>query len=140
MPALPDHLDNIDVATADHPFRLVTAPARRFLNSSFTETQTSRDKEGRPTVMVHPDDCRDLGLDDGDLVRIGNRRGDIVVHAKAFDGLQQGVIVVEGIWPNKAFVEGVGINAVTGSDPAPPAGGAVFHDTAVWLRAEGGGT
>ncbi len=28
---------------------------------------------------------------------------------------------------------------LVGADPAPPAGGAVFHDTAVWLRAETGG-
>ena len=46
--------------------------------------------------------------------------------------------MVEGIWPNKAFIEGVGINALTGADPAPPAGGAVFHDNAVWLRGDTG--
>jgi len=86
--------------------------------------------------MIHPDDCKDLGLEDGGRVRIGNKRSSVVVHVRAFDGLQTGVVVVESIWPNKAFEEGVGINALTGSDPAPPAGGAVFHDTAVWLRAE----
>ena len=31
---------------------------------------------------------------------------------------------------------GIGINALTGADPTPPVGGAAFHDTAVWLRAE----
>ncbi len=136
MPALPDHMETIEAATPDHPYRMVTAPARRFLNSSFTETETSRKKEGRPTILIHPDDCRNIGLVDGDRVRIGNQRGDVVVHARPFDGLQQGVVVVEGIWPNKAFIEGVGINALTGADPAPPAGGAAFHDTAVWLRPE----
>lgn len=136
MPALPDHMETIEAATPDHPYRMVTALARRFLNSSFTETETSRKKEGRPTILIHPDDCRNIGLADGDRVRIGNQRGDVVVHARPFDGLQQGVVVVEGIWPNKAFIEGVGINALTGADPAPPAGGAAFHDTAVWLRPE----
>ncbi|MBI1986672.1 MAG: molybdopterin-dependent oxidoreductase, partial [Rhodospirillales bacterium] len=38
MLALPDHLTNIDDATPKHPFRLVAAPARRFLNTTFTET------------------------------------------------------------------------------------------------------
>ena len=139
MPALPDHMETIEAASPDHPYRMVTAPARRFLNSSFTETETSRKKEGRPTILIHPADCRNLNLAEGDRVRIGNQRGDVVVHAKPFDGLQQGVVVVEGIWPNKAFIEGVGINALTGADPAPPAGGAAFHDTAVWLRADNGG-
>jgi hypothetical protein len=48
--------------------------------------------------------------------------------------VQQGVLVVEGIWPNHAFIEGVGINALTSADPGLPNGGAVYHDTAVWVR------
>ena len=28
----------------------------------------------------------------------------------------------------------IGINAVTSADPGWPNGGAVFHDTAVWIR------
>jgi methylisocitrate lyase len=45
-------------------------------------------------------------------------------------------VVVESVWPNADFPGGVGINALTSEDPAPPNGGAVFHDTAVWMRAE----
>ena len=130
----PDHVAVIEEAAAEHPFRLVTAPARNFLNTSFTETGSSRRREGRPTVLVHPDDCAAASLDDGDRVRLGNGRGSVVVHARPFDGLQRGVVVVEGIWPNDAFVEGMGINTLIGADPIPPAGGAAFHDTAVWME------
>ena len=136
MPALPDHFENIDDADDEHPFRLVAAPARRFLNTTFTETPTSRKKEGRPTALVHPDDCRKLGIADGGRIRMGNRLASVVIHAKPFDGLQRGVVVVESIWPNADFEEGLGINALTSADPAPPGGGAVFHDTAVWIRPE----
>ena len=135
MPVLPDHVAIIDEADEEHPFRLVAAPARNYLNSSFTETPTSRKKEGRPTVLVHPEDCTELGFAEGDRVRIGNRLGSVVVHARPFDGLQRGVAVVESIWPNAAFEEGIGINTLVSADPGPPSGGAVFHDTAVWLRA-----
>ena len=41
MPELPDHFDVIDNATDEKPFRLVAAPARTFLNSTFTETPSS---------------------------------------------------------------------------------------------------
>jgi hypothetical protein len=41
---------------------------------------------------------------------------------------------VESIWPNADFAGGIGINALIGDDPAPPNGGAVFHDTAIWVR------
>ena len=134
MPKLPDHMAVIEAADATHPYRLVTAPARNYLNSSFSETPSSISREGRPTVMVHPDDLATLGLADGGRVRIGNRRADIVVHAKSFDGLQPGVVVIESVWPNTAFEEGLGVNALVGADPGPPLGGAVFHDTAVWVR------
>ncbi|MSP87759.1 MAG: molybdopterin oxidoreductase family protein [Alphaproteobacteria bacterium] len=134
MPALPDHWAVIDAATPEHPFRLVTAPARNFLNTTFTETPTSQKQEARPRAMIHPDDLRTLGILDGAAVRLGNRRGSVVVHAAAFDGLQSGVVVVESIWPNRAFVEGAGINTLISADAGAPFGGAVFHDTAIWIR------
>ena len=134
MPALPDHFDVIDNATPERPYRLVAAPARTFLNSTFTETPGSLQREKRPTALIHPDDCATLGLADGDRVTLGNERGRITVHAKAKDGQQRGVIVLEGIWPNRHFEDGVGVNALTSAEPGYPNGGAVFHDTAVWMR------
>jgi anaerobic selenocysteine-containing dehydrogenase len=135
MPALPDHMPIIDESTPDRPFRLVTAPARQFLNTSFTENATGRKREGRPTALIHPDAASRMGITDGSRIQLGNARGSVVVHAHCFDGLQPGVIVVEGIWPNTDFEGGVGINALVSDDPAPPMGGAVFHDTAVWVCA-----
>jgi anaerobic selenocysteine-containing dehydrogenase len=134
MPALPDHPHLIEEASPEHPFRLVAAPARTFLNTSFTETPGSKQREQRPTALLHPVDCERLAIAEGDRVRLGNRRGSVVVHAKPFDGLQPGVVIVEGIWPNGAFEEGQGINALIGADPGPPRGGACFHDSAVWVR------
>ena len=137
MPPLPDHFDVIDNATPDKPFRLVAAPARTFLNSTFSETPSSLKRERRPTALIHPEDCAALGLSEGERVQLGNERGEIVVHVKPQDGQQRGVVVVEGIWPNRYFENGLGINALTSADPGWPNGGAVFHDTAVWLRRPG---
>jgi anaerobic selenocysteine-containing dehydrogenase len=134
MPPLPDHFDVIDNATAEKPFRLVAAPARTFLNSTFTETPSSQKREVRPTAMMNPEDCKAMAIADGDRVEVGNERGKTVVHAKARGGQQRGVVVVEGIWPNRNFETGIGINAVTSADPGWPNGGAVFHDTAVWIK------
>ncbi len=136
MPEWPDHQAITDAADPQHPFRLVTAPARNFLNSSFTETPSAEKQEVRPQLQIHPDDCARLGLQDAELVRIGNSRGSVLLHSKRFDGLQPGVVIVEGIWPNKAFIEGLGINALTSAEPGLPLGGAVFHDTAIWVRRE----
>ena len=136
MPRLPDHWDCTDAATAAHPFRLVTAPARQFLNTSFTETPTALRREGRPTALLHPDDAARLGVREGDRLRLGNARGEVVLQAALAGGQQPGTVVAESVWPNAEFEGGIGINALTSAEPAAPNGGAVFHDTAVWARAE----
>jgi len=134
MPARPDHLATHEQATAIHPFRMITPPARNFLNTTFTETPGSRTREGAPRVLIHVEDAAALGIVEGDQVRLGNARGEVSLAARPGLATQRGVLVVEGIWPNKAFADGMGINQLIGSDPVPPNGGCAFHDTAVWLR------
>jgi anaerobic selenocysteine-containing dehydrogenase len=134
LPNFPDHVAVTDDGDPARPFRLVAAPSRSFLNTSFNNTPSSVAREGRPTALIHPAAMINLGLTEGDRVRIGNEKGSVVVRARAFDGLQQRVVVVEGIWPNHAFEEGIGINLLTSADRGLPRGGAVFHDTSVWLR------
>jgi anaerobic selenocysteine-containing dehydrogenase len=133
LPAYPDHVAVIDEGNAEQPFRLIAAPSRSFLNTSFNNAPSSIAREGRPTALVHPNVLAGLGIGGGGRMRIGNRRGSVVVHARGFDGLQTRVVIVEGLWPNHAFEEGIGINLLTSADPGLPRGGAVFHDTSVWL-------
>ena len=83
--------------------------------------------------MIHPQALATLGIADGDRVRVGNDQGSVVMHARSFEGMQPRVIIAEGLWPNHAFEEGIGVNALTSAEPGRPKGGAVFHDTAVWL-------
>jgi anaerobic selenocysteine-containing dehydrogenase len=134
MPPLPDYWTSIEVAEEDHPFRLATSPARGFLNTTFNETPTSVANEKRPTVMIHPADAERLGIADGDKVVLGNRRGQVRLHARVFDGVCRGVLIAESIWPNSAYEDGCGINSLTGADPIAPYGGAAVHDSKVWLR------
>ncbi|MBC7147924.1 MAG: molybdopterin oxidoreductase family protein [Rhizobium sp.] len=138
LPEFPDQVDLIEVADAAHPFRLATSPARNFLNSTFSETPTSREKEGRPEVMVNPADAARLEIADGEVVRIGNTRGSLRIHARVTDAVKPGVLVAEGLWPNKAHLDGEGINVLTGADAVAPHGGAAFHDNKVWLEKAAG--
>ncbi|HXP95737.1 MAG TPA: molybdopterin-dependent oxidoreductase, partial [Telmatospirillum sp.] len=134
MPRFPDHLDVQDRPSEDKPFRLVAAPARQFLNSTFTETESSRRLQKRPTIFVHPKICDRLSLAEGSLVRIGNEQGVVFLHVHPHTGMDEQTLVVESIWPANAFVGGAGINTLVSAEAALPAGGAAFHDTAVWLR------
>ncbi len=135
VPALPDHWDVNETADERHPFRLATSPARNYLNSSFNETPTSRESEGRPRAKIHPADLAALGLSDGQRIVMGNERGEIRLLAEAFAGVLRGVVIVESIPPNSAFDGEAGLNTLTSAERIAPFGGAAFHDNHVWIRA-----
>ncbi len=110
-----------------------SAPARSFLDWTFTETPGSKKREGRPT-LIHPEDAARHWAGRGRLAEIGNDRGRGFLHVKPFDGRLARAAGDLSIWPNAAFVGGNGIDTATASDDAGlPNGGAVFHDTAVWI-------
>jgi len=134
MPALPDYWDVIEKADKRHPFRLATSPSRGYLNSSFNETPGSLAREGVPRAKINPADLEALGISDGDPIRMGNERGEISLVAELFEGVLEGVVIVEGVSPNHQFDRGEGINTLTSAERAAPAGGAVFHDNHVWIK------
>ncbi|MBM09474.1 MAG: dehydrogenase [Magnetovibrio sp.] len=134
MPTLPDHLDNIDEVTEEKPFRLVVPPARRFLNSTFTEMPSSRSREEVPRALMHHETCERLNLLKDDWVWLGNEQGKVAVPVYPTRGLRKDTVIVEGIWPGSDYRESLGINTLVSADRGPPAGGGVFHDTAIWVR------
>jgi len=131
MPTMPEHWDNIDRVSDEYPFRLVAAPARQFLNTTFTETESARKMEKSPGLMMHPEDCQALNLNDDELVNVSSTVGTIQLKVRYYEGLQPGTVVVESIWGNRDFPGGSGVNTLVSSEPGQPNGGAVFHDTAV---------
>jgi anaerobic selenocysteine-containing dehydrogenase len=76
---------------------------------------------------MNPEDAAALGLSDGEIVRLGNARGETRLHVRSFAGLSRGLIVSEGVWPPSAFLDGRGVNVLTGDDSAAPFGGAAFR-------------
>ena len=60
MPALPDHWDVIDNPTAECPLRLVAAPSRGYLNSTFTQSPSSRKYEKHPQLKINPATARKI--------------------------------------------------------------------------------
>ncbi len=134
MPSFPDHWAITDESSQQRPYRLVTAPAQNFLNSSFNETTSSIKKERQPKALIHTEVLKKFGVQNGETIRIGNDKGSILIVAEAVTDQHSDTIIVEGLWPNSAFIEGLGINALTSSQPGFPAGGVAFHDTSVWLK------
>ena len=120
----------------DVPFRLATSPSRGFLNSIVL-----RDRR-QPKAAADADGVHPLRRRRGAMVSPMARRcgsaitaATVELTARIFEGMQQGVLIAEGIHPNKAHGTGQGINTLIGSDQVPPFGGVAFHDAAVWIEA-----
>lgn len=133
LPTLPDHWDAPGGVSEKHPFRLMTPPARNFLNSTFNNTPSSIKREIKPLLQIHPDDAASYDICDGELVIIGNNLGEIKLFADITIGAKPGVLVAEGIWSNASFNDGKGINQLVSAEVAAPNGGVVYHDNGVWL-------
>ena len=45
--------------------------------------------ESRPVVSLNPNDLIALGVDEGELVRVESRRGELIAHARIDSGLRR---------------------------------------------------
>jgi biotin/methionine sulfoxide reductase len=56
---------------------------------------------GREPLTLHPADAAARGIADGDVVRVWNHRGQVLVGALVTDGIKPGVVCIhEGAWPD----------------------------------------
>ena len=135
-PALPTYVplregpDNAAL-TARYPLQCIVPPNRFFLNSSFSQSDRLRRRQGTPTVFIAAPDAARRGIVDGDRVRVFNDRGAAYFRASITDATREGVVVVEGIWWPR-FQEGDrSVNVLTSDRTADMGGGPAFHSNLV---------
>ncbi len=68
--------------------------------------------DDEPLLSMHPADLRLRGLASGDVVRVGNGRGQVHVRVKADDGLVRGRAWLPMHWGSQ-FMNSAGVNALT---------------------------
>ncbi|MEZ5627528.1 MAG: molybdopterin oxidoreductase family protein [Rhodocyclaceae bacterium] len=119
------------VLAARYPLAMISPPARNFLNTSFANLPRWRDKEGAPTLEIHPDDATARGIAEGARLRIFNDRGAFHALAVITDRVRVGVVAAPSIWWQKFSGDGENANAVTSSALTDLGGGPVFYDCLV---------
>ncbi|MEZ8739272.1 trimethylamine-N-oxide reductase TorA [Photobacterium swingsii] len=72
------------------------------LHSQMCESEKYRETytvQGREPVYINPEDAKDRGISDGDIVRVYNDRGQLLAGARISDNYPRGVIRIhEGAW------------------------------------------
>jgi anaerobic selenocysteine-containing dehydrogenase len=143
-PARPDLLDgraplrvSAPVPTPEPPpdelsLRLLTPKSHYFLNTSFANMPRQRSSMRRPTLDVHPDDARVLGIEDGSRVEIRNDQGFVLAHAHVTDAMHRGTVALPGKWWHQP--DGASVNVLTPARWAP-GGQPAYNDTFVHVVA-----
>ena len=136
LPALPTYVplaegpDNREL-TARFPLQCIVPPNRFFLNSSFSQSELLRRRQGAATAMLAATDASARGISDGDSVRVESPRGAARFTARITDATRPGVVVIEGIWWHRFSPGGLGVNALTSDRVADLGGGPAFHSNLV---------
>ncbi len=144
LPPLPTYVPLVErpdtPAFAAYPLRCHVPPNQFFLNSSFSQSERLRRRQGGPTVLIHPQDASDRGIRPGQLVAVWNDRGRALFQAVVTEDTPPGQVVIEGIWWHKYMPGGRGVNVLTSDKTADLGGGPAFHSTLVEVgRAPEGG-
>ncbi|ROW59890.1 dimethyl sulfoxide reductase subunit A [Cronobacter malonaticus] len=91
----------------------------------------------RQQIWINPQDAQTRGINDGDLVRVWNARGEARIEAKVTPRIMPGVVALgEGAWyqPDAEGVDHAGsINVLTTQRPSPLAKGNPSHSNLVQL-------
>jgi anaerobic selenocysteine-containing dehydrogenase len=116
---------------ARFPLQCIVPPNRFFLNSSFSQSERLRRRQGTPIVMLAAADAAERGIVDGDAVRVESPRGAARFTARITDATRPGVAVIEGIWWHRFHPGGRGVNVLTDDRVADMGGGPAFHSNLV---------
>lgn len=107
------------------PLLFVPAPNHNFLNSTFSNNEKHAGMEKDPRLHLNRKDAEDAGIEDGDMVRIWNERGECELKAAVGELVLPGTVVSQGIWadiPGNNYL----VNSLTPDRLSDMGGGAVF--------------
>jgi anaerobic selenocysteine-containing dehydrogenase len=122
-------------AGEEFPLHCITPPAHNFLNTSFGVSERLRRIERHPTLKIHPRDAEPRRIQNGNLVKVYNDRGQCFLFAQLTEEVMPGVVVAESIWWNKHSPFGRGINQLVSDEENDMGGGPSFHSNLVEVEA-----
>jgi anaerobic selenocysteine-containing dehydrogenase len=122
-PPLPTYIPLIN--DGDHPYQFIPAPNHNFLNSTFSNNQKHISLEKEPRLHINRKDAEAAGIDDGDLVRVWNQRGECILKANVGENVLPGVVVTQGLWSDLEGTKQL-VNTLTPDRIADMGGGATF--------------
>jgi anaerobic selenocysteine-containing dehydrogenase len=117
-----------DPATEDYPLALISPASDRTVSSTLGELP-------RPAVMleIHPADAEVRSLQDGEVVRMFNRQGEVRIPVRITPLVRQGTVAMpKGVWRRHVANQWTS-NALVPDSLTDLGGGACFNDARVQI-------
>jgi formate dehydrogenase len=95
--------ESIPAAPQGYPFQLANRRHRHSMNSWLNDLPGLHPSGKRSEVLIHPDDAADLGIGEGDRVRVFSPVGEIELPAAVDKAPRPGVVVIDHGWGSRVF-------------------------------------
>src|SRR5437899_4175249 len=112
------------------PLELLARKADNFLNSTFSNLPSVQQMEQPGLLEINAVDARARGIADGDMVRVFNRRGEILLKARVDGAVQSGVVSARLNWA-KLTTGGRNVNVLTSEKLTDMGNSATFYSVLV---------
>jgi anaerobic selenocysteine-containing dehydrogenase len=131
LPKYDEPLESIRQSDGIYPLHFMTPNTKNRIHSQFNNLRLIRQFSEKPQVTLHPADARSRGIENGDLVRIFNDRGELTMPAKIDFGIRTGCISVSNGW---WISEGGTVNFCSADRETDMGYGAAFHENLVQVE------
>ncbi len=109
LPPLPEYIEPLYLRgnSRDYPFIMITGARKNvYYHSRLRNIPRFRKRYPGAEVEIHPEDAGELGIEDGDQVRVVSEIGSITLPAKIVQGedTRQGIIQISHGWEQESNV------------------------------------
>ncbi|MCY3852064.1 MAG: molybdopterin-dependent oxidoreductase [Gammaproteobacteria bacterium] len=101
-----------DPKRKEYPIQVLSSAAHYFIGDSFQSVPRLQAMMSRPTVEMSVRDAEERGIEDGDLVRLYNERGETYCYAVIIEGLLDGVCATQKQFKGSNTPGGINVNAL----------------------------
>jgi anaerobic dimethyl sulfoxide reductase subunit A len=140
LPPIPKYIETwesrSDPLAQKYPLQLITTHARRRAHSQFDNIPLLRELDPQ-VVLISPGDAGVRGIKNGDMVRVFNDRGEMIIPAKVTERIMPGVVdLPQGSWycPDENGIDRGGCANVLTKDETSPAGAFCFNTALVQIE------
>lgn len=89
-----------------YPLFAISNHNNYFAHSMITSCEWRDELAGKPSVLISEAAAQERGIEQGDVVRVFNDRGEVVLHAKVTKGIQPETILLPHGWQSYDYIKG----------------------------------